>query len=58
MVEDLLREYFKANGKFPQRIVFLRDGVSEGQFKTVSRLNSFLNMFMLLFILFRLEATS
>ena len=57
MVEDLLREYFKANGKFPQRIVFLRDGVSEGQFKTVSRLNSFFKIFMFLFILFRREDT-
>jgi hypothetical protein len=35
MVEDLLREYFKANQRYPNKIVFLRDGVSEGQFRTV-----------------------
>jgi hypothetical protein len=36
MVEDLLKEYWKANKQFPKKIVFLRDGVSEGQFKTVN----------------------
>lgn len=36
MVFELLQEYFKANNKFPKRIVFLRDGVSEGQFSKVS----------------------
>jgi hypothetical protein len=35
MVHDLLKEYFKVNNRYPVRIVFLRDGVSEGQFKTV-----------------------
>ena len=35
MVYELLLEHFKALGKYPARIVFLRDGVSEGQFKQV-----------------------
>ena len=35
MVKELLQEYLKANKQYPKRIVFLRDGVSEGQFKEV-----------------------
>jgi Piwi domain len=40
MVEDLLVAYYQANNqnKKPTRIIFLRDGVSEGQFKEVSHL--------------------
>lgn len=38
MVKDLLNEHFIRNGnKYPQRIVFYRDGVSEGQFPLVLR---------------------
>jgi hypothetical protein len=39
MVEELLKEYHKALGKFPKRILFLRDGVSEGQFSEVYYIN-------------------
>ena len=35
MVKPLLDEYFKKNQTYPKRLVFLRDGVSEGQFKKV-----------------------
>lgn len=35
MVNELLLEFFKSNGKFPKRLVFLRDGVSDGQFNQV-----------------------
>ncbi len=37
MVKDLLYEHFIRNGKYPNRIVFYRDGVSEGQFPLVLR---------------------
>jgi hypothetical protein len=38
MVKDLLISYYKAtNGKKPKRLLFYRDGVSEGQFAEVSR---------------------
>lgn len=38
IVKDLLVTNFEKNGrKFPQRIVFYRDGVSEGQFSLVLR---------------------
>lgn len=32
---DILMEYKNRNGYFPKRIVYFRDGVSEGQFKPV-----------------------
>jgi eukaryotic translation initiation factor 2C len=35
MVKELLEEFFKANKVFPHRLLFLRDGVSDGQFKQV-----------------------
>jgi eukaryotic translation initiation factor 2C len=40
MVEDLLVTYYLANNKSrkPTRIIFLRDGVSERQFKEVSHI--------------------
>ena len=38
MVKSLLKEYKDRNNGFPQRIVFFRDGVSEGQFPLVSPL--------------------
>jgi eukaryotic translation initiation factor 2C len=43
MFESLLRANFEANGRkeFPKRIVYFRDGVSEGQFDSVSRLQLF-----------------
>ena len=36
-VAELLIENQKLLGKFPKRLIFLRDGVSEGQFKQVKR---------------------
>src|ERR1043165_1721390 len=35
MVIDLLKTFRNKNGKLPQRILFYRDGVSEGQFRKV-----------------------
>ncbi|KAF9624717.1 hypothetical protein IFM89_013255 [Coptis chinensis] len=35
MVKDLLRSFHKATGQKPSRIIFYRDGVSEGQFYQV-----------------------
>ena len=37
MVLDLLGEYYNKNKQFPKKIVFFRDGVSEGQFSLVLR---------------------
>lgn len=38
MVKDLLISYYKSTGsKKPKRLLFYRDGVSEGQFAEVSR---------------------
>lgn len=34
-VGELLRAYFKSNKRFPSRLVFFRDGISEGQFDKV-----------------------
>lgn len=34
-VKELLNEYYKANGSHPKRLVFFRDGISEGEFKKV-----------------------
>lgn len=33
-----LQDFFKLNNKYPLRIVFYRDGVSQGQFKTVQEI--------------------
>ena len=39
MVKELLLEFYRANGqKKPEKLIFYRDGVSEGQFDTVQRL--------------------
>ena len=39
IVMELLREFkIATNGKKPEKIIFYRDGVSEGQFETVQRL--------------------
>ena len=35
MVISLLKAFRTKNGRLPQRILFYRDGVSEGQFRTV-----------------------
>lgn len=35
MVKELLEEFHKANKVFPHRLLFLRDGVSDGQFKQI-----------------------
>ncbi len=35
MVKELLRQFYVATRKKPERILFYRDGVSEGQFRTV-----------------------
>ncbi|CAI2164293.1 15995_t:CDS:10 [Funneliformis geosporum] len=35
MVSDLIKTFKNRNGCFPQKILFYRDGVSEGQFKKV-----------------------
>lgn len=34
---DLLRSYYGSTGKKPERLIFYRDGVSEGQFPEVQR---------------------
>ena len=36
MVKSLIQEFFSINHTFPKRIVFYRDGVSDGQFGLVS----------------------
>lgn len=35
LVERALRNYYRINKRYPDTIVFYRDGVSEGQFSTV-----------------------
>ena len=35
MVRELLNEFYKVNKIFPKRLLFLRDGVSDGQFNQV-----------------------
>ncbi|PIA35484.1 hypothetical protein AQUCO_03500088v1 [Aquilegia coerulea] len=35
MIKDLLRSFYDATGRKPSRIIFYRDGVSEGQFQQV-----------------------
>lgn len=42
IVREHLKYYFKSNGKKPEKIIFFRDGVSEGQFQIVldSEINS------------------
>lgn len=37
MVKDLLKSFYRASGKKPVRLIFYRDGVSEGQFAEVQR---------------------
>jgi len=37
MFYDLLRQHFEINKAFPKKVVFFRDGVSEGQFSLVLR---------------------
>lgn len=37
MAQDLIKNYGNTTGKPPQRIIFYRDGVSEGQFEEVAR---------------------
>ncbi|OMH79088.1 Protein argonaute-3, partial [Zancudomyces culisetae] len=37
IVRDLLRDFYRSTNYKPQRIIFYRDGVSEGQFNTVLR---------------------
>ena len=43
MVVNLLHEHFQKNRTFPKKIVFYRDGVSDGQFPIVNFLVSFIN---------------
>ena len=35
MVKEMLKTYYHTSGKKPERILFYRDGVSEGQFEQV-----------------------
>ena len=35
VAQELLKEFWKVNRKKPERLVFYRDGVSEGQFAEV-----------------------
>ncbi|KAG0165351.1 Eukaryotic translation initiation factor 2C [Apophysomyces sp. BC1015] len=37
MVKELLKSFYQQCGQKPERILFYRDGVSEGQFKTVKK---------------------
>ena len=37
-VEELLRLFFEKNKKYPNHLLFFRDGVSEGQFKNVNKI--------------------
>ena len=41
-VEELLRLFFEKNNKFPNHLLFFRDGVSEGQFKNVNKFFKFI----------------
>ena len=38
IVMELLEEFFVATERRPEQLIFYRDGVSEGQFGTVQRL--------------------
>ena len=35
LVERALRNYYRLNNKYPDTIVFYRDGVSDGQFQSI-----------------------
>lgn len=35
MIKELLKTFYQSSGQKPERILFYRDGVSEGQFKAV-----------------------
>ena len=37
MAYELIDNYRKVTGKLPDRVIFYRDGVSEGQFDQVAR---------------------
>lgn len=37
MVKNLLKKFYHSTGQKPSRIVFYRDGVSEGQFPIVQK---------------------
>lgn len=39
MAVRLLDNYKESRGKFPDHVVVFRDGISEGQYKTVLKLN-------------------
>ncbi len=39
VIKELLMEFYQCNNKMkPERLIFYRDGVSEGQFEAVQRL--------------------
>lgn len=35
LVERALRNYYRLNNRYPDTIVFYRDGVSDGQFQSI-----------------------
>lgn len=52
MVKDLLKTFYQTCGRKPERILFYRDGVSEGQFKHVlqSEINAVRGTYLLFII--------
>lgn len=38
MVEELMKEFSKANGAYPTNLIVLRDGLSEGQFEKAEKI--------------------
>lgn len=46
MVKNLLISFYRVNNAKPARIIFFRDGVSEGQFREVLRYEVIANAFI------------
>ena len=49
-VKELLELYKLKNNKFPKRLIFFRDGISEGEFRKVCKIKTYLFLFHIYYI--------